>query len=227
MRLEDYTPDAICLAMGLPGFRNDAALRGTEPSLRLLLRPSFHPEVCVTLLMGATEGTAEVRTFPELFWHMPSPAYRPVVFAERVAIACGVVANLARGFTETARLLQAPGRERWMVLDGMPVSVWGRFDGVETEVDLNVGAAGELRLFVAGAIREIYAVLSSGRCRNGLAIAGEYVDLRLKVDALPEVNTATRLLVLGDEEGRKEVGDRLNREQRARSGRRGDTENSV
>jgi hypothetical protein len=214
MRLEDYTPGAICRAMGLPGFREDAALRGSDPSLRLLLRPSFDPEVCVTLLTDATEDHVEVRTFPELFWHQPSPAYRPAVFTERVAVGRGVVADLAHGWPEAAGLLDAPGGDRWVVIDGMPVSAWGRSGGVERELDLNVGAAKEFRHFVTGVIRQLHPVLPAGRCRNGLARAGRYVDLRLPLDTLPDVDTGTRLLVLGDDEGRQEVADILQRERR-------------
>jgi hypothetical protein len=224
MRLEDYTPDAICRAMGLPAIRDDAALRGGDPSLRLLLRPSFDPEVCVTLLSGSTADQVEVRTFPELFWHQPSAAHRPAVFTERVAVAHGVVADLARGWLETTGLLDAPGGDRWVVIDGMPVSAWGRSGGVERELDLNVGAAGEFRHFVARVIRQLHPGLPAGRCRNGLACAGRYVDLRLPLDTLPDVDAWTRLLVLGDEEGRKEVSDVLQRERRSQPGQRGKEE---
>jgi len=48
MRLEDYTADAICQSMGLRFIEHSWAQAET-PTLRVVLTPSFHPELCITL----------------------------------------------------------------------------------------------------------------------------------------------------------------------------------
>jgi hypothetical protein len=222
MRLEDYSPDAICLAMGLPGFREDAALRRSGPVLRFVLRPSFHPEVCVTLTAGPEGDAADVRAFAEVFAHQPSPTDRPPVFMERTAMELGAVADLTRDFLDTARLLDEPGRTRWAVLDGMPVAVLGGHGGADAELDLNVGASEEFREFVARVIQRLHPALATGHCRNGLAVAGQYVHLHIDLDALSAVDTSTRLLVLGDEPGREEVANLLIRKPRPAEGKPGE-----
>jgi hypothetical protein len=49
MRQEEDKPDAICRAMGLLSFSDDASLRKRGEALRVVFMPSFHPEVAVTL----------------------------------------------------------------------------------------------------------------------------------------------------------------------------------
>ncbi|KYF77512.1 hypothetical protein BE20_56615 [Sorangium cellulosum] len=57
MLTEQYTADAICNAMGLPAFIE----RGLPlPALRLLLMPSFDPEVCITLTGAAGDERLSV-----------------------------------------------------------------------------------------------------------------------------------------------------------------------
>lgn len=45
MQHEQYTDDAIGQAMNLPGF----IPTDSGPIMRLLFKPSFHPEMCVTI----------------------------------------------------------------------------------------------------------------------------------------------------------------------------------
>jgi hypothetical protein len=67
MDIDAYTPDAICRALGLEGFAPAPVAAGW--AARLLLLPSFHPEVCVTATMTApAEGTLEVRVPAEQVW---------------------------------------------------------------------------------------------------------------------------------------------------------------
>ncbi|MGL4422165.1 MAG: hypothetical protein ACRCZF_15965, partial [Gemmataceae bacterium] len=44
VQVSNYTADAICRSMGLDGFEP-----ASTPCIRVLLKPSFHPEVCITL----------------------------------------------------------------------------------------------------------------------------------------------------------------------------------
>jgi hypothetical protein len=48
---EAYTPDAICRAMGLEAFVPSTSIE----TLRVLLKPSFHPEGCITVQSDALQ----------------------------------------------------------------------------------------------------------------------------------------------------------------------------
>lgn len=67
MDIDAYTPDAVCRALGLEGFAPAPVASGW--AARLLLLPSFHPEVCVTATMAAPgAGSLEVRVPAEQVW---------------------------------------------------------------------------------------------------------------------------------------------------------------
>lgn len=69
MDLDDYTPDAICKAMGLPSFAEDPALREHTDCLRVLFRPSFHPEVCVTCWPEQNGLAIQTTALLQMLWH--------------------------------------------------------------------------------------------------------------------------------------------------------------
>lgn len=50
MHLANYTSENICRALGLGGFANDWQLAEAEECIRVLLTPSFHREVCISVL---------------------------------------------------------------------------------------------------------------------------------------------------------------------------------
>jgi len=224
MRIEDYTPDAICMALEGRKFRDDELFGQNESVLRLLLRPSFDPEVCITLGSGLTEDWLELCTFHEMFWHKASAADRPAVFKVRVAIVRGSLDNCTRDFVEAHRLLEETSPKNWMVLDGMPVSAICSVAGSVLELDLNVGARDEFHSFVANILNQLFPLIPPGPCRNSIVRAGRYVDLRLPIDTLPKIEAGTRLLILGEEKGKREVTDALDREVQRRPKKGGSDE---
>ena len=74
MQLEQYTADAICRSMGL-----DAFAPSGPSCVRVVLRPSFHPEVCVTV--AETAGSARARmsvvALTEMLWRQHAPRRLP------------------------------------------------------------------------------------------------------------------------------------------------------
>ena len=65
MRSDQYTADAICRSMGLDAFEP----AGPAPSLRVILKPSFHPEVCITVYTSIEERSEiSVIALKEMVW---------------------------------------------------------------------------------------------------------------------------------------------------------------
>ena len=75
MHLEHYTADAICQAMGLPGFVEESWTQCDGPTLRLLLKPSFHPELCLTLFREKESTRLSVVALAERFWTQVAAAH--------------------------------------------------------------------------------------------------------------------------------------------------------
>jgi len=68
MNSGDYTADAICQVMGLSGFVEEAWVKAEHPTLRVLLTPAFHPELCITLSRTAGEAAISVVRLGKSFW---------------------------------------------------------------------------------------------------------------------------------------------------------------
>ena len=111
MDLGRYTEDAVCFAMGVGRFE----LEGD--GVRLLCRPSFHPEVCVTIRPGeiAMVGLQSMLSLEPVVGCMPEIAERSAIGAEEF----GRVDELFERALEESR--RPP---KWVVIaDGMKVSV--------------------------------------------------------------------------------------------------------
>ena len=74
----------------------------------------------------------------------------------------------------------------------------------------NLGGVSPFNSWVRTVVQIVHKSLLPGRCRNAIAAAGVYVDLKLSSDLLPASVPVTRVMVLGDEGGRRQVTDILN-----------------
>src|SRR5262245_43874983 len=77
MHLEDYTADNICQAMRLPGFIEAHWAQSDVPTLRVILTPSFTPELCMTFSRTDDSASVSVIALAEQFWAHRSEAYLP------------------------------------------------------------------------------------------------------------------------------------------------------
>src|SRR6185312_60388 len=68
LSFEEYTADAICRAMNLPGFIEPGWTEREHPTLRVVLKPSFHPEVCLTISRTDNGASISVIALAEQFW---------------------------------------------------------------------------------------------------------------------------------------------------------------
>jgi hypothetical protein len=196
MNLEQYTADAICRAMGLPGFIDPA-----RPSfLRMLLKPSFDPEVCVTLSADRDRPRLSVVAFSTMFWHQPAPVpYLPAA-REEVTVPRGALEDLCRDFAAAHAAAHDPSG-RMICVDGM---------GVEAALSGGGGVtrfAGHafrpaVRGFVDRFVWWAWMACRTPRVRNALGACGRYVGRTYKRDIDPGAPAPVRVMVLGTFEDR-------------------------
>src|SRR5689334_5590084 len=119
MRVEQYTPDAICQALGLGPFALEPM---TNLAFRLLLTPSFSPELCVTLTTDGSKSAVDIRTFATQFWHAESPSSPPPTFVERIETDIVPAEQLAVRFLQIAPQIGDEARALAVICDGMGVA---------------------------------------------------------------------------------------------------------
>jgi hypothetical protein len=204
MLTEQYTPDAVCRAMGLPGFVPEGL---PVPALRLLLKPSFDPEVCITLNGPAASARLSVIVLLESLWSQGAPR-RISGWRESVSISASA---LAESLTEFAAALAADRqREGRMVTfcDGMPVDAC-----LITDAGIDVLACQPYRpavsSFVSRLLRLAWESSQGAGARNGLAACARYVGATYPRDPQPSATEVRRIVVLGTAEDQAELLQQL------------------
>jgi hypothetical protein len=151
--------------MGLPAFANDPAMSRGEQVLRLLLKPFFDPEGCVTLSFGGDDAVAEVRTFGHSFWGKSASAEIPRIFLEAVTIPRAPFTKIPAKMRHALREVQEQ-EKKYAVLDGIGANLLFRSAGDVLELQANVGYSEQLRRLVAAVLRHVHAGLPKGECRH-------------------------------------------------------------
>jgi hypothetical protein len=189
-----YNPDSICWALGVGPL--DPAPVSTGWVLRVLLQPSFHAEVCVTITADAPSCSAEV-----------------VVPTERVSIAGPLPQFVWRATTELATdfatdlplaLMSPPEREHLMI-DGMSFAAVLRTPTDNYEVRGGVSLLDEAGRWIREQLVAVHARIDDPGCRRGLACAGIYVGLALACPESTSPPSSVRVAVLGPTDEREAV----------------------
>lgn len=206
MRTEAYTPDAICQCMGIPSFAEDPACVNANEALRLLLKPSFHPEVCLTFADGQVSAVCA----RWMIWRQFEPA--PMLTDRDVGqVSSDVFARLLAGFSPVA----TPGAVPGIVIDGMPADILHIQRGaVQARHGGNAGQRGDFSAFVSMAITEAWRAVENIHCRNALAEAAEYVGTKLARIPEPPRKPTIETVVLGPEEDRAQLLEALRKHHR-------------
>ena len=180
MKLDDYTADAICQALGAG--RLDPGPVSTGWALRLLLKPSFHPEVIVTLnATDASRSAAEVAVPALQVWQA---GVIPQIVS-RATVDLG--ADFGADFL--ARLSSAPTViGRWMTIDGMVFQA-GWTDGMSFDAVLRTpdGARimadhvseGEESRWIRDLLVVLHTRIEDAVCVRALAATGSYAGVEL------------------------------------------------
>jgi len=201
MNLDQYTPDAICRSMGLPGLIEPG---WSPPTLRVLLKPSFHPEVCITI--GGSGAALSVVALAESFWRQSVPCELPT-FREKALIADAAARQLYLKFAAAFVADQDP-EGRMVTLDGMSQTSCF-LDDVETRQFSCHPYRPAVSAFVSAVIETAWNACSNPGVRNALADCGKYVGLNLPREAEEVPPRLFRIAVLGTPDHRAEFLDDL------------------
>jgi len=179
--------DEVCSAMALPRFVPDA----NNEAIRLLLRPTFHPEVCVTL----TPTDLSVVTLQKPLFSK-SVFNRIPEFAERVPIDDAEYHAECKEF-ESALIESMTPRTR-LVIDGMGISAVRVTNGTITRFAAD-SARQMACAFCASVCSLVIEKTKTAEIRNRVSRCGGYASGDFTVLSEPEFQPpeATHILVLG------------------------------
>lgn len=201
--LAQYTPDAICRSMGLAAFVEP---RWSLVTLRLLLKPSFDPEVCLTLSGPGEVAQLSVVALGEMLWRQPAPCVLPA-WREQVPVPALAFSEAVAGFNAAlAADRQAEGR--MVCVDGMPVAAC-LLSGAGLEQFACSPYRPAVSAFVSSLVRLAWRSCQLAGVRNALAACGRYVDLELPREPGPPVPDLFRIAVLGTPDTRAEFSGLL------------------
>lgn len=195
----NYTSENICRALGLGGFANDWQLAEADQCIRVLLKPSFDREVCISVLCQAGTVSVSVVAAVSQIWlqDWPIPQLTQVdqevgMLSEQHYTRFVSLLNLAAESTQASQVV---------VLDGMQAhSVLRAGHEGQLNLDQNVGGNASYEAFVAEAIGQAHSVLGRPSIRNALAAAGRYVGLRISLEVVSPAKDVVHTLVLGNKE---------------------------
>jgi len=192
VQLEQYTPDAICRALGLQGFHEPWQRGKPFRTLRLLLTPSFSPECCFDIYEEADQTVVELRVARTHIWHLAEPGL-VAVDRYRLMLAEGMK-DLETSFRETF----VKSADMVVMLDGMPVHGVLRSLGASISITANPAKGTPLADFLARVLSQTFAVCDDVSGRNAMAKVGNYVGLKLPQEPEPARPPKTAITVLGE-----------------------------
>lgn len=203
MRLEQYTADAICRSMGLDAFEPT----GPSPAVRVLLKPSFHPEVCLTLTPDAdpTRACLSVVALTESFWRQQAPRRLPEL-REEIAVPADVYSEAVTGLASA--LADRDRGDRMICVDGMGIECCHvSTDGIERFAEHVYRST--LSTFLDRLIWVAWTACRVTGVRNALADCAWYLGKDYPRESDPERPPVRRVLILGEPDARAEYFELL------------------
>ncbi len=196
------------------GFANDWQLAESDECIRVLLKPSFHREVCISLL--SKEGKVSVVVIAALsqIWLQDWPLPQMT----KVEVDAAIVSELQ--FDRLVSLLNSAAEPKqqagFFVIDGMPAHTVLRADREgKLSIDKNVGSDASYKAFIAEVITQAHGAICSPGIRNALADAGRYAGLRIPAEVIPPAKDTIRTLVLGEPEQTAQLLELLRKQHEA------------
>jgi hypothetical protein len=195
----NYTSENICRALGLGGFANDWQLAQSDECIRVLLKPSFHREICISVLSKEEKVSVVVIAALSQIWLQDWPIPQLTKVEQEAGILSEV--QFARFSSLLNSAAEPKQQARFVVLDGMPAHTVLRADRKgKLNIDKNVGVDASYESFIAEVITQAHGAIGSPSIRNALADAGSYAGLRIPSEVIPPAKDAVRTLVLGEPE---------------------------
>lgn len=200
MPFDAYTPDVICRSMGIPAFIEPAWTAFGSSSLRILLKPSIHPEVCITLEARSDGVRLSVVALEEMLWRKIMPQRMSYcVHSAMLPVECFTDWDME--FTAAAAAFALP--RSIVILDGMPVVVGRVIQGRAETIEGHPNHPATKRL-----VRRLL-LLAWNECwmpgvRNRLAGCARHVGLDLPRIPQPLTKKTYRIGVFGTPDERAE-----------------------
>jgi hypothetical protein len=203
MKVIRYTSDEICQAVGLPEFVDREWSIGT---LRVLLRPSFHPEVCITV---SRPNEISVAAAGEMV-RRQSVTGTVASYRESMVVSDAFISGLEEKYKSAVKAHQNP-EGRVVRLDGMSIHcVYEHEAGLLEFKDHPYRE--ESKSFVRELLQIVWDATVQVGVKNRLADCARYVSLTLpKFEASPQP-PLYRVAVIGGPDERAEVLDDIERQ---------------
>jgi len=211
MRLEDYTPDAICQAMNLAGFIEPSWTQADQPTLRVVLKPAFHPELCITVAPTADAAKLSVVALAEQLW-----AQQGVVYLSSDREETQVSGNNFEkviGLFQKAHDSLEPDR-RYAFCDGMLSDACLVSRAATLRLSVHVSAHQANAALIARLIDLAWHNCKRPRVRNAMAQAASYMEIKYPLQESASESPATRLAIMGAPEDRRDYLDMLKRQKK-------------
>jgi hypothetical protein len=209
MHLEEYTADTICHAMNLSGFIDSSWAQAESPTLRVVLTPSFHPELCISVTRTTETNLMSIVALTERLWAKRAPVCLPHD-DEQLCLS-----SLA--YTELIEMFQAAHKKfdperKYLCIDGMGsesclVSKTGTW-----RLHAHISTHEETRKFITRLLEFGWQGTQNPRVRNALANAASYLGVEYPLQQVPPSSPTTHIAVLGIPEDRHEFLDFLKRQ---------------
>ncbi|WP_426165305.1 hypothetical protein [Pseudoduganella sp. R-34] len=207
----NYTSENICRALGLGGFANDWQLAESDECVRVLLKPSFHREVCISVLSKAGNVSVSVVAALSQIWLQDWPLPQ----LTQVEQEAGAITE--QQFVRLLSLLKLADKQerpsRTVIMDGMQAHTVLRVDREgKLNQEQNVSEDESYTCFVTEVIKQSHGAISGATIRNALADAASYAGLRIPLEAVPRPKDLVRTLVLGSQEESAQLFEALRKQ---------------
>jgi hypothetical protein len=207
MRIEQYTPDTIAQCMGLCSFFSDLSLQEKDIALRVLLQPSFHPEVLISITSSNGQERLEVIAARTMIFRQFEPA---PMLTDRCEEPVAAVLEKVSSELSAALVPEFQRGEPGIAIDGMPTDILlVRANTPSIAIEHNVGRQGRLSTLVGTIISLAWDSTKSHFCKNALAEAGKYAGLDLPHCPEPPRKPTIETMVLGNPEDKHELMEAL------------------
>jgi hypothetical protein len=197
MNLSDYNGSTICRVLGLPELCDPAWAKDGISAMRVILKPSFHPEVVITLEKNETCVRISVIVAREMIWQQITP--QPTrTFREEFESDKSTFLHHMRMF-DTA-VLDRMG----LAIDGMAIEGLVFEDGKKRLLNAHIALNKPAREFARHIINCYWEGCKVPEIKNALAETARYVDL--KIPRVPCPNEPSKqsvnLMILGTSDER-------------------------
>ena len=189
---DQYTADVICHSMCI-GTLIDPKWGADTVAIRVLLKPSFDPEACITVTLKNGTARLNITVLAASLWQQDHACRLPAHHED-----CDLPLDQ---FNQTAHwhhtAVTDTEAQRFICLDGMGLNCAWTSAGDPQEIQSHCSAYQPMRDFVAHTIDLAWRLSSNVGVRNGLAACGRYVGADYPMESVPPKPALFRLGVFG------------------------------